>query len=254
MAERRIDTSFDGVVGRLTLAHPPVNVFDFLMIAQIKEWLEGIRHEQRLCAIVIRGSGRHFYAGVDIPSHLPDTVHAMIREFHSVFELLDDLAVPTIGVVHGQCLGGACELVGYLDCVVATDDARFGLPEIKLGVYPPAAAALFPDRFGHQRAMRLLLSGESIDAVEARDMGLVSRVVVPADVDAAVDEALAPLRERSASSLRAVKRVTILSRGSFRGLVAPSERVYLDQLMATRDAVEGLRAFMEKRQPIWEHR
>src|SRR5581483_10694027 len=112
------------------------------------------------------------------------------------FELLDDLAVPTVGAVHGQALGGACELVGYLDWVVATEDARFGLPEIKLGVFPPAAAAFFPARFGHQAAMRMLFTGETIDAAAAVGIGLVSQIARDGDLAGAVEEAIAPLRAR----------------------------------------------------------
>ncbi len=254
MTNQRIETEFDGAVAFLTLNHPPVNVIDFPMIAEIKAFLDPLRREDRLCAVVVRGAGRMFSAGVDIPAHLPETVHAMLDEFHGVFQLLDDLAVPTVGVVHGHCLGGACELAGYLDYVIATRSARLGLPEVKLGVYPPAAAAFFPQRFGYQGAMRMLLTGEPIDAETAASIGLVSRVVEDADVESALDEALVPLRERSAAALRMIKRATIASRRlSFRELVAPSEAVYLDQLMATHDALEGLDAFIQKRDPVWSH-
>jgi cyclohexa-1,5-dienecarbonyl-CoA hydratase len=178
----------------------------------------------------------------------------MIRAVHSLFELLDDIAVPTVGLVRGRCLGGACELVGYLDEVIATQDASFGLPEIKLGVFPPAAAAFFPQRFGYQGAMRMLLTGESIRPDEALRIGLVSKVVPDSEAGATLDEALAPLRQRSAAALRMVKRASIRSRGaSFRELVAPSEAVYLYELMATHDAVEGLQAFIEKREALWTH-
>jgi cyclohexa-1,5-dienecarbonyl-CoA hydratase len=250
----RIEARFDGAVAYLMLNRPPVNVIDFSMIDEIKAFVALVRDEPSLCAIVLQGAGRVFSAGVDIPSHLPETVHAMIREVHSLFELLDDVAVPTVGLVRGRCLGGACELVGYLDYVLATDDASFGLPEIKLGVFPPAAAAFFPQRFGYQGAMRMLLTGESIGPEEAFRIGLVSRIVPDADAHAALEDALGPLRQRSAAALRMVKRASIRSRGrTFRELVAPSEAVYLDELMATGDAIEGLEAFIETRDPVWTH-
>lgn len=250
----RIRTSFDGEIAYVTLDHPPVNVIDFAMISQLKQFLDDVRAEPRLCGLVFQANGRVFSAGVDVGSHLPRTVQAMIREFHSVFELLDEMAVPTLALVRGACLGGACELVGYLDVVIATENASFGVPEIKLGVFPPVAAAIFPQRFGYQGAMQMLLTGEAIDPAAAVRVGLVTRLAPEEEALSALEEVLHGLRERSASSLRAVKLATLRARpATFRELVAPSEEVYLQQLMATSDAVEGLKAFLEKRRPLWKH-
>lgn len=250
----RIRTSFDGEIAYATLDHPPVNVIDFAMISQLKKFLDDVRGEPRLCGLVFQANGRVFSAGVDVGSHLPDTVQAMIREFHSVFELLDEMAVPTLALVRGACLGGACELVGYLDVVIATENASFGVPEIKLGVFPPVAAAIFPQRFGYQGAMQMLLTGEPIDPAAAVRVGLVSRLAPEEEAQGALEEVLHGLREKSASSLRAVKLATLRARrATFPELVAPAEEVYLQQLMATSDAVEGLQAFLEKRRPRWKH-
>src|SRR5688572_28050547 len=126
MAFQRVEAEFDGEVAYLTLAHPPVNVIDFAMIAEMREFLGKVRAEPRLCAIVLQASGKLFSAGVDIPSHLPETVESMLDEFHSVFALLDEIAVPTVALVRGACLGGACELACYSDLVLASENARFG--------------------------------------------------------------------------------------------------------------------------------
>jgi cyclohexa-1,5-dienecarbonyl-CoA hydratase len=254
MAYERIEATFDGAVATITLAHPPVNVIDFPMITELRRFLDGVRDESRLCAIVLQARGKVFSAGVDIPSHLPETVAQMLDEFHSVFALLDDIAVPTIALVRGACLGGACELACYSDLVIASDNARFGLPEIKLGVYPPVAAALFPQRFGFQGLMHLLFTGETIDAAAAVRVGMASRAVKEEDAAMALEETLQLLREKSAPALRAIKRANLKARGaSFRELVRPSEEVYLNDLMTHPDAIEGLRAFMEKRPPAWTH-
>jgi cyclohexa-1,5-dienecarbonyl-CoA hydratase len=238
----------------VTLANPPVNVIDFEMIDQITAALTSLRDEPRLCAIVFQAEGRVFSAGVDVGSHLPNTVERMVRSFHSVFELLDEIAVPTVASVRGACLGGACELVGYLDIVLATENASFGLPEIKLGVFPPVAAALFPQRFGFHDAMSLLLTGEAVDGTTAARMGLVTRLVTEHDADSEMDKTLANLRAKSAVALRMTKRAVLRGRrATFRELVSPAEDVYLDQLMGTQDSVEGLEAFLEKRQPVWQH-
>jgi cyclohexa-1,5-dienecarbonyl-CoA hydratase len=250
----RIECGYDGEIAYVTLDNPPVNVIDFPMIAAIKAFLSTLKGEQRLCAIVFQARGRTFSAGVDVGSHLPATVHEMIREFHSVFELLDELEAPTVSLVRGPCLGGACELAGYQDVVIATENARFGLPEIKLGVFPPVAAAVFPRRFRFQAAMQLLLTGDTIEPAAAVRAGLVSRLVPESDAEVVLERLLRSFRDKSASSLRIVKRATLRARGwSFREAVAPSEQVYLEELMATRDAVEGLQAFLEKRDPSWSH-
>jgi cyclohexa-1,5-dienecarbonyl-CoA hydratase len=248
----RVQTSFDGEVAWVTLNRPPVNVIDFPMIAEIKAFVEPLLQEQRRKGLVIQAEGRVFSGGVDIPSHLPATVDMMIGEFHSLLQLIEDLCVPTIAVVRGAALGGACELVGCCDIVIATERARFGVPEINLGVYPPAAAAVFPRRYRYQDAMRMLFTGEQIGAEAAQRMGLASQVVSEEGATDALESLLRSLREKSATSLRIVKLATLRARGgTLRDLLAPSEQVYLKDLMATSDAEEGLRAFMEKRSPVW---
>lgn len=248
-----IEALFDGEVAYLTLNRPPVNVIDFDMLAEIHEFLAPLADERRLCALAFQGKGRVFSAGVDVGSHLTPTVARMIREFHGLFALIDELAVPTVGLIQGDCLGGACELAGYLDEVLVTEKARFGLPEIKLGVFPPVAATFFPQRFLYQGAMQLLLTGDIVEASAAIRIGLASRLVPEEQALDALAESLRSFRQKSASALRATKRATIRARGPFRDLVAPAEQVYLEELMLNADAEEGLRAFLEKRDPVWTH-
>lgn len=251
----RLNTRFDGEVAYVTLNHPPVNVIDFELIDELTAFLGSVRDEPRLCAIVFQAEGRVFSAGVEVVAHLPATVERMIYSFHGVFELLDEISVPTLALVRGACLGGACELAGYMDYVLATESAEFGVPEIKLGVFPPVAAALFPQRFAYQGAMRLLLTGESLDAKAASALGIVGRLVSEDAAAVELDAELRLLRAKSAASLRAIKKASIEARGwTFRQLVDPSERVYLGQLMATSDSIEGLNAFLQKREPVWAHR
>jgi len=249
----RIGTSFDGQVAYVTLRHPPANVFDFPMITQMGKFLRDLRSEPRLCALVLQATGRTFSGGVDVASHLPDTVAQMIQEFDGLFELIDDLSVPTVALVRGPCLGGACELVGYQDVVIATPAARFGVPEIRLGVFPPVAASIFPQRFGYQGAMQLLLTGDIIDAAAAVRVGLASRLCEESDAALVLEETLQRFREKSASSLRIVKQATLRARPPFREQVRSAEEIYLGALMETADSVEGLRAFLEKRDPVWRH-
>jgi len=242
----------DGVA-TLTLDRPPVNVITLAVMAELQAALDALREAPALRAVVFRGAGRVFSAGVDVGEHLPPTHEAMLREFHAVFERLEGLALPTVAVVHGAALGGACELVGCCDFVVAAESARFGFPEITLGVFPPVAAAVLPARLGARAVARLVLSGEVVDAREARRLGLVDTVVADSELEAAVARLLGRLRGLSAAALRAARRALWAGEGGWRGRLAAAERIYREELMATRDATEGLRAFLEKRAPVWHH-
>jgi enoyl-CoA hydratase/carnithine racemase len=164
-------------------------------------------------------------------------------------------AKPAIAVVDGAALGGGCELVAGCDIVIASERARFGQPEVKLGVFPPVAAVLLPRVIGDKRARELILTGDLIDAAEAQRLGLVNTVVPPAQLEQKLQEVLAKLRELSAPALEATKRAMDLARGvSFEEALRRVEDLYLNELMKTEDAREGVRAFMEKRKPVWKNK
>ena len=160
-----------------------------------------------------------------------------------------------IAVVDGAALGGGCELVAACDIVIASDRARFGQPEIKLGVFPPVAAVLLPLVVGDKRARELILTGEIIDATEASRLGLCNHVVPPAQLEGKLLEVLAKLRELSGTSLQFTRQALDLGRGrSLDAALTEQENIYLNELMKTADANEGIKAFMEKRKPVWRHR
>jgi cyclohexa-1,5-dienecarbonyl-CoA hydratase len=179
----------------------------------------------------------------------------MLEAFHDVFRRLHALDCLTLAAVRGAALGGGAELAAFCDVVVAGDDATFGQPEIKLGVFPPIAAVHYPRRLGVGRTLSLLLSGDVIGAVEAERMGLVDQVVPAGRLAEAVDSRLARVRGRSAAVLRLTKRAVLESLGvSFEAALSTVEDLYRYELMATEDAAEGLRAFLEKRAPVWRDR
>ncbi|HEV2473283.1 MAG TPA: enoyl-CoA hydratase/isomerase family protein, partial [Chthonomonadales bacterium] len=163
-------------VARLTLNRPPLNILTLAMIRQLAEGLDTIAQRTRLKAMVLAATGKAFCAGVDVADHTPERTEPMIREFCALFTRLRTLPVPAIAVVQGAALGGGTELAVACDMVLAATSARFGQPEIKLGVFPPIAAALFPQLIGYQQAARLLFSGETIAAREAAQFGLVTYV------------------------------------------------------------------------------
>ena len=243
-------------VARITLARPPLNVLNISMMREITAALaESAQRE--IVAIVFDADKacRAFSAGVAIEEHVEETIFQMLDTFHAIFRQLEQIAKPTIAVVDGAALGGGCELVAACDIVIASDRSRFGQPEIKLGVFPPVAAVMLPLVIGEKRARELILTGEIIDAVEASRLGLCNHVVPSAHLDGKLLEVLAKLRDLSSTSLQFARQSLDLARGrTIDAALTQQENIYLHELMKTADANEGIKAFMEKRKPVWRHR
>jgi cyclohexa-1,5-dienecarbonyl-CoA hydratase len=244
----------DGQVARIVLRRPPLNVLDLETIRELNRALRDLRSDTALRALVLQAEGKAFSAGVSVQEHLPETVGPLLGAFHDVFRNLVRLSVPTIAAVQGPALGGGCELACFADLVIASEAASFGVPEIKLASFPPVAAVWFPHRIGASRTLRLILSGDVLPAREAERIGLVDQVVAPEALAGAVDAAVARFLQKSAPALRLAKRAMMgaLGRDFENGLNA-AETLFLEDLMKTGDAVEGLRAFLEKRPPAWRH-
>jgi cyclohexa-1,5-dienecarbonyl-CoA hydratase len=243
-------------VARITLARPPLNVLNIAMMHEITAALtESAQRE--IVAIVFDADKacRAFSAGVAIEEHVEETIYQMLDSFHAIFRQLEQIGKPAIALVDGAALGGGCELVAACDIVIASDRSRFGQPEIKLGVFPPVAAVVLPLVIGEKRARELILTGEIIDAVEASRLGLCNHVVPSPHLDAKLLEVLAKLRELSGTSLQFARQSLDLGRGrTLEAALTQQENFYLHELMKTADANEGIKAFMEKRKPVWRHR
>jgi cyclohexa-1,5-dienecarbonyl-CoA hydratase len=203
--------------------------------------------------VVFQGRGeRGFSAGVEVRDHTPDRVGQMLERFHAVFRKLWASDWITVAAVHGNCLGGGMELATFCDFLVATHTARFGQPEIKLGCFPPVAAILLPPLVGLRRALDLILTGRTLTAAEAHALGLVTEVVGEAELDGAVQKLVSQLHGYSPAALPLTKKAVLRAAcPDFEKALAEMERIYLEQLMQTADAAEGIRAFIEKRQPAW---
>jgi cyclohexa-1,5-dienecarbonyl-CoA hydratase len=243
-------------VARITFARPPLNVMNIAMMREITKAL-GESAQREVVAIVFDAdkSCRAFSAGVAIEEHVEETIYQMLDAFHAIFRQLEQIPKPSIALVDGAALGGGCELVAACDIVIASDRSRFGQPEIKLGVFPPVAAVLLPRVIGEKRARELILSGEIIDATEAGRLGLCNHVVPPAHLEGKLLEVLAKLKELSGTSLQYARQALDLGRGrSLDAALTEQENIYLHELMKTADANEGIKAFMEKRKPVWRHR
>lgn len=242
-------------VARIVLNRPPLNWMNIEMMEEINEALRSFQGIEALKLIVFRAEGKAFSVGVEVADHMGDKAQKMMDAFHGMFRLMDSAGLPTISLVNGSALGGGCELATYCDMVLASERARFGQPEIQVGVFPPIAALAFPRIMGRKKAFELILSGETISAKEALEIGLVNRVFPVEKFDEEADSFISKLAALSPVVLRMAKRAIVLGwdTGAEEGL-RRIEKVYMEELMSTEDANEGLIAFLEKRKPVWKGR
>jgi cyclohexa-1,5-dienecarbonyl-CoA hydratase len=244
-------------VARITFARPPVNIFNIAMMREINDALNQCAKRRELVAVVFDAAAdcRAFSAGVAVEEHAEETIFQMLDSFHAIFRNLEQLARPTIAVVDGPALGGGCELIAACDIAIASERARFGQPEIKLGVFPPVAALLLPQLIGDKRARQLILTGEIIEADEAARIGLVNYVVAGNELEEKTSELLSRFRNLSAAALEFTRKAIDLGRArSLDSALKEVESLYLNELMKTHDANEGIKAFVEKRKPEWHDR
>jgi len=250
----KVELEKDGALLRLRLSRPKANIVDAAMIAALRAALGEHLPGARLRAVLLEAEGPHFSFGASVEEHLPGSCAAMLRDLHALILQLVGSPVPVLVAVRGQCLGGGLEVAAAGHLIFAAPGATLGQPEIKLAVFAPAASCLLPERIGPSRAADLLFSGRSIGAEEAHRIGLVDALADDPSAAALAyfEEHLAP---RSAGSLRfAVRAARYDFVYRIRRKLAEVERLYLEELMATHDAVEGLTAFIAKRPPVWEDR
>lgn len=243
----------EGRLLRLRLSRPKANLIDATMIAALRGALSEHLANNNLGGVLLDGEGPHFSFGASVEEHLPKQCGAMLSSIHALVLQLIESPVPVLVAVRGQCLGGGLEvaLAGHL--IFAAPDASLGQPELKLGVFAPAASCLLPECVGPARSIDLLLSGRSITGAEAAAMGMTR--AAPDPEAAALSYFIEHLKSKSASSLRyAVKAARVDYVARVRAKIEQVERLYLDELMASHDAVEGLEAFLEKRTARWQHR
>lgn len=255
-ASTHVQVERAGAVACLTLNRPPVNVLDIPALQELNAALEALPGPPQVRFLVFRGAGeKAFSAGVEVRDHTPDRVAEMLGVFHRVFRKLWRADWVSVAAVHGHCLGGGMELAVACDFVMATHTARFAQPEIKLACFPPVAAILLPALLGPRRALDLILTGRALSAEQAHALGLVTEVVGEGELDAAVARLLATLAELSPAALPLARRAVLRAAGlDFERALDEMEKLYLDTLMKTEDAAEGIRAFIERRKPVWTGR
>ncbi len=243
--------------GRLdiVLNNPPVNILNIAMMREICDALEKAALIEGLKLVIFRSEANHFSAGADVSEHQEDQVVDMIGAFGRMFRCMSRVPAVTMAVVNGSALGGGCELATFCDIVLASDKSKFGQPEIMLGVFPPVAVVTFPILVGRNRSLELLITGKIISAGEADKIGLINQVYTAAEFKEKVDEFISSILSLSASSIALTKKA--IDCAMYQPVMEAfrhADREYIEELMQTEDAREGLTAFLEKRKPVWQDR
>jgi len=245
----------DGVA-RITINRPPLNILNVETVLEITSALKTAKEDENVSIVLITGAGdRAFSAGAEVRDHMPDRVDRFLDAFNEMFYTLMEIDKPTIAAVNGYALAGGCELAMACDIVVASENARFGVPEINVGVFPPVALVLLPKLVGKVKALELVLTGDTVNAEEAKRLGLVNRVVPADKLGEEVNKVIAKLREKSPIVLKLTRMALYRALDvEFRKALESVTDIYKGQLMKTEDAIEGLKAFLEKIKPVWKGR
>lgn len=241
-------------IATITLDRPPLNVLNIEMMKEINTVLEGLKEDPKLKVVIFKGGAKAFSAGVDVGDHMGGKAEEMIHIFHQIFFNMTHIKAPFVALVNGAALGGGCELATFCDMVLASEKSKFGQPEIKVGVFPPIAAVMFPRFVGQKKALELLLTGDTVSAQEAKELGLINAVIPVEKFDEEAEKFIEKLSDLSSVVLQLTKQGIYESMGEdYHEGVATVENIYLNMLMKTHDANEGLKAFLEKRNPEWQN-
>jgi cyclohexa-1,5-dienecarbonyl-CoA hydratase len=247
-----------GVVAHLTMNRPKQNIMNIEMLREMARAIDSLFLREDVRMILLDAAPEcegYFSLGVGAEGYTQQMVFQMMDAFHNVFRAMLDISKPVLAVVEGVASGSGAELAAFCDMVVATENAQFRQPEIKLGVFPPLGAVVYPRVIGPRRAMELLLTGDPINAFQAQQMGLVNRVVPREKLKETVDALVKRISDQSGPVLTLLKRV--IFEGTWRPFQEALKRaqdLYLNQLFALQDSQEGLRALIEKRKPVWKNR
>jgi len=252
MAYKNILLQKKDAVAKIIINKPPLNILDIETIQEMDQALLALRGDDDVKVVVITAAGtKAFSAGVAVGDHLGDKMPRMIEVFNKLFITLVEVDKPTVAVVNGVALGGGCEVVLGCDMAIASDKAQLGQPEVKLGVYPPPASVLMARLIGRRKPFELILSGDSISAKEAEAIGLVNKVVPEADLEKAADDFVKKFTQNSGLALTQTRRALYRNFDLVFAKAMEVTGVDATLVMAGENAVEGLKAFVEKRKPVW---
>ena len=252
---KNIKFELNNGVARVTFNRPPLNILNIEMMKEINKAMESLLDEKSLKVVVFSAEHKAFSAGVDVGEHLGEKGIEMIKVFDEIFRMMIKVGKPTLAVVNGACLGGGCEIALFCDMVVASDNAKFGQPEIQVGVFPPIACMILPQIISQKKALELILTGTLITAKEAEGLGLVNKVVPPEQLESEANNLIGKIAVLSAPILALTRKASLIRyHKECIDFLTEIEIFYFDQLMKTEDASEGLKAFLEKRKPQWKNK
>jgi len=250
-----VKVSIEGEVARLTLDRPEHNLLNERMLAEVASGISILGERNEIKLIILDSAGKTFCGGIEIGEYTQRRVFQLLDAFHSAFAAMLDASKPVLVVVNGPAFGGGAELAALGDLVIATPKARFAQPEIKLGVFPPLAAAILPSILGPKQALELVLTGETMSAERAQELGMVNWLVPETELKKKVEEVCAKVTAQSAPVLTMAKKAIMGGLGlPLRESVRNSMKVFLNELAELEDSQEGLRALVEKRAPKWKNR
>ena len=256
MNKIKINYTNDNSIARIILDDGKGNVLDSVMMEELQQLLNDFKKAPQLKLITFVGAGKHFSFGASVEEHRKEFAGLMLQGFHQLFYSLRDLSIPTAAIISGQCLGGGLELALMCNFMFADKTAKMGQPEISLGVFPPPASILLSEKIGLARAEDLLITGRTITADEAKSIGLINELFEDkASLEAGVDKWIETyILPKSPSSLRfGVKAARIKFNHVLSNFLPQLESMYVNQLMQTHDANEGINSFLEKRKPVWNN-
>jgi len=244
----------DDGVAKIAINRPPFNILNVETLREMAKALEDVGRDDSIKVLVITGTGeKAFSAGVDIKDHFPERISETLESFHRVFHLLGEINKPIIAVVRGFAFGGGCELASACDMVLASEDAQFGQQEVKVGAIPTVATVILPRIIGRKKALEIIFTGDTVTAAEAKQIGLVNEVFPSPKLEEATNELLEKFKEKSPAVLKLIRMAVYQSLDKdFKEALDGVTDIYLNRLMKTDDAVEGLKAFLEKRKPVWK--
>ena len=257
MEKIKLEFTYNDTVARIIFDDKKGNVLDSQMMEELQAVLSSFFNKSELKLITFEGEGKHFSFGASVEEHQREKAAVMLRSFHKLFFTLRDLSIPTLAKISGQCLGGGMELALMCNFIFTDKTAKLGQPEIQLGVFPPPASIILPLKIGHARAEEILLIGKTITAQEGLQWGLINEVFDDKDElfcesNLWIEENILP---KSASSLRYAVKAARAQFNQILGDFLPQlEAMYVNELMSTKDANEGINSFLEKRKPVWENR
>ena len=256
MSKLNVEYLHEGAIAQIILNDGKGNIIDSEMMAELQQLFKSFQQNNHLKAYTIEGFGKHFSYGASVEEHQKENAATMLKSFHAMFYTMRELSIPSIAKITGQCLGGGLELALMCDAMMADKSAKLGQPEIVLGVFPPPASIILPEKIGLARAEEMLITGKVVAAEEAKHMGLLNhvsedRTALNHYVDEWITSYILP---RSASSLRyAVKAARVKFNHVLTEFLPKLEALYVGALMETHDANEGVNSFIEKRKPVWSN-